>query len=396
MRDKRIRAVLPVMAVLVATLAPAASGRIKLATLPPRSRVEIELSNPDATLVEEERVVNLLEGTNHIDFSWANTHIDKRTIVFRPLGVDDAVRVIHVAYPPGEKALVWQVYSEKSMPVRVRISYLIGNLDRLFTYRATVEHDESTLTLRNYMRVKNFSGEAFGDEVGIWAGFGDYYRRPVGMTESKRLLIAKFTEVPVEKKFVFNWWTGQPVPDEPHQRYVTMQYVLRNDEGHALGRFPLPHGKVRIFQKDAHGGEAFIGEDWGLFTPIDDEMKLYLGLARDVEVERTVEFRDRHRVKGDVYDQEVLLKYVCRNFKSDAITLDVEEDLRALRDDLCGRKDRLPAWTLEERTTDPEKVERTGAKSLEVHLPLPGSPAAADEKPDEVTFRVHLMFRSEW
>jgi len=43
-------------------------------------------------------------------------------------------------------------------------------------------------------------------------------------------------------------------------------------------------GKVRIFQKDGHGGEAFTGEDWGKFTPIDDEMKLYLGLARDVKL----------------------------------------------------------------------------------------------------------------
>jgi len=48
------------------------------------------------------------------------------------------------------------------------------------------------------------------------------------------------------------------------------------------------NGKVGIFQKDGRGGEAFIGEDWGAFTPIDDEMKLYLGLARDVVVRRKV------------------------------------------------------------------------------------------------------------
>jgi hypothetical protein len=341
-------------------------------------------------------VVNLLKGTNHVDFSWANTRIDKHTILFRPLEVGDAVRVIHVAYPPGENALVWQVYSEKSMPVRVRISYLIGNLDRTFSYRATVTEDESTLTLRNYMRLKNFSGEEFGDEVGIWAGFGDYFRRPVGMTESKELLVAKFTEVPVEKKFVFNWRTGQPVPDEPYQRYVTMHYVLRNDTDHGLGRFPLQFGKVRIFQKDRHGGEAFIGEDWGPFTPIDDRMRLYLGLARDVKVERTIDFRDRRHVKGDVWDYEVVLKYVCQNFKSDPVTLDIEEDLRALRDELCGHESRLPEWTLESRTTSAEKVERVSAEALEVHLPLPASPEAADEKPDEVVFRVHLMFHNEW
>ena len=395
MRAKRYGWVVAVLA--AGLLAVPAWGRIKLATLPVRERVEIQLDNPSATLVEEERIVALLAGTNQIDFSWSNTQIDKYTILFRPLGVGDAVRVIHVAYPPGEQALVWQVFAEKAGPVRVRISYLIGNLSRTFSYRATAEFDESSLTLRHDMRVWNFSGEEFGPS-GVWAGIGQYFRKEMGLTESKEMLLEKFVKVPIRKKFVFNWLSGQRVPDEPNQKYVTMQYVLTNDEAHAMGKYPLPYGKVRIFQKDGHGGEAFTGEDWGKFTPIDDEMKLYLGLARDVKVERTVKKNERHPEHGNLFHQEVIVQYKMQNFKKDAVVLDIEEDSNALRDEFCGgAKDRDAQWELAGETTDKGKdVERKSAQKMEIHVPLPAAPKEADKKPEEVIFLLHLFFRNEW
>ena len=61
---------------LVSALPSTALARIKLITLPVRERVEIQLDNPNATLVEEERIVPLVRGVNQVDFSWANTQID--------------------------------------------------------------------------------------------------------------------------------------------------------------------------------------------------------------------------------------------------------------------------------------------------------------------------------
>ena len=392
---RRLPMVMVTAVVVMAALAAPAAGRIKLATLPVRERVEIQLENPRATLVEEERVVTLLKGTNHIDFSWTNTRIDKWTILFRPLVPGDAVRVINQSYPPGENALVWEVFAAGAGSARVRISYILGNLRRTFSYRATAEHDEKSLTLRKYMRVGNFSGEEFGVSS-VYAGFGDVFQKEMGLQESKEMLIGKFLQVPITKKFVFDWRKGRPVPDEPNQRYVTMQYVLKNDEAHKLGKFPLQYGKVRIFQKDSRGGEAFTGEDWGKFTPLDDEMKLYLGLARDVKVERTVKSNKRHVVHGNRYHQEVVLQYKMQNFKKDACVLDIEEDLNALRNEFCGKKSRDAQWELAEQTTDKGKVERKSARNVELHIPLPAAPKEADKKPDEVIFLVHLWFRNEW
>lgn len=94
-------------------------ARSKLAALPVRERVELQLDNGHFTLVEEERIVPLLKSTsksenNMIDFSWSNATIDKDSILFRPLEIredgkfraiktagDNAeVNVINVAYPP--------------------------------------------------------------------------------------------------------------------------------------------------------------------------------------------------------------------------------------------------------------------------------------------------------
>jgi len=395
MRRTTLAGVVAVLAAVLGATAGPAEARIKLATLPVRERVEIQLENENATLVEEERVVTLLKGTNHVDFSWTNTQIDKSTILFRPLAVGDAVRVICQSFPPNENALVWEVFADNAGPVRVRISYLLGNLRRTFSYRATAEADEKTLTLRHYMRVWNFSGEEFGLSS-VWAGLGDVFQKEMGLQESKEVLITRFEQVPVRKKFLFNWRTGQPVPDEPNQRYCTMHYVLKNDAEGRLGKFPLPHGKVRIFQKDGRGGEAFLGEDWGRFTPIDDEMKLFLGLARDIKVERTVKKNDRHAVHGNLFHQETIVQYKIQNFKKDACVLDIEEDMNALRNEFCGAKDRDAQWELADQTSDRTKVERKSAQNVELHLPLPAGPKEADKKPDEIIFLLHVWFRNEW
>ena len=408
------------LAAVAASVLMAAAGpawaRVKLTTLPARERVEIQLDNVQATLVEEERIVTLLKGDNQIDFSWSNTAIDKGTIQFRvvdmplrakekddppslvrPDGRVEQIRVINVSYPPGENALVWQVYADKPFAARIRISYLISNLRQSFNYRAVAENDESTLTLRNYLRMDNFSGEEFGSS-GVWAGFGNYFHSEVGFNEAKEMLVWKFDEVPIKKTYTFDWWTGQRVPDEPEQRYVEMRYVLNNDKAHAMGLFPLQFGKVRIYQKDGHGGEAFIGEDWGKFTPIDDEMKLYLGLARDVVVRRKISQNLRQPVKGNLFHQDVTVQYTVENFKNSALTLDLREDMNRLRDELCGSKDRDAEYEILKEGTSlaKDQIERKDTRNLELHVPLQAAPKGGAEKVKETVVTLHLVFRNEW
>jgi hypothetical protein len=377
-----------------------AEARVKLITLPVRERVEIQLDNASATLVEEERIVPLVKGENQVDFSWANTQIDPNTIVFRvvaPVGEKMLdVKVLSVSYPPNEAALIWTVGSSDSGSARVRISYLLGNLSKSFNYRAIASKDETTLTLSQYMRLQNFANESFGSS-GLWAGFGKRFLKPIGLNETKEMLMEKFEKVPIRKTYTcnvaeFGWL------DQPQQKLrVPMHYVLKNDKANNLGVAPLQYGKVRIFIDGGQDGStAFLGEDWGKFTPMDDEMKLYLGVAQDVVVKRTIEKNENKKIGGNVSHQEVILKYEIENFKDKEVTLDVVENLRHVRNEVRGDTGRDVEWELGKETTFEGGIdkEKSTFEQVVFHAKLPAK--GADGKAKKITHKLHVTIKNEW
>jgi hypothetical protein len=397
---------------VVSALPSTALARIKLITLPVRERVEIQLDNPNATLVEEERIVPLVRGVNQVDFSWANTQIDGSTIVFRVLGGIDGgakadakagekdrpaldVKVLSVSYPPNEPSLVWQVSSSGSGSARVRISYILGNLNKSFNYRAIAANDEKTLVLSEYIRIDNLANESFGS-TGLWAGFGPRFLKPIGINETKEMLVEKYAEVPVKKTYTCDPQAHGYLDRPQNKLLVPMHYVLKNDKASHLGAAPLQYGKVRIFQEDGHGGTAFIGEDWGKFTPLDDEMRLYVGVAQDVVVKRTIDKNEQHRIAGNLYDREVVVKFEIENFKDKAVTLDISENVRAIRNELYGDNGRDVQWTLGKSTTfdGPPDKEKSTFEQLLFHVPLLAR--GADGKAEKIVHKLHLLLKNEW
>ncbi len=388
---------------VLASLPAGALARIKLITLPVRERVEIQLDHQDATLVEEERIVPLVKGENQVDFSWANTPINSDTIVFRVIGPGDGkaidVKVLSVSYPPNEAALVWAVGASDSGSARVRISYLIGNLDKSFAYRAVASNDEKTLTLSQYMRLKNLANEQF-ENTQLWAGFGREFVKPVGINETREMLMTRFSQVPVTKTYSCNPYEYDYIDRPQNKLRVPMHYVLKNDKKNGLGGASLPEGKVRIFIEgagaNAQSGTAFLGEDWGKFTPIDDEMRLYLGVAQDITVKRTIDRRDQVRVAGNLFNRDVVIKYEIENFKDQPLVLDVSEDITRLHAELFGNNGRDVQWELGGQTTlegkpDPEKS--TFEKPL-FHVQLPAK--GADGKAQKLVHKLHLVMKNDW
>ena len=395
-------------AAAVAVLPSAALARIKLITLPVRERVEIQLDNPNATLVEEERIVPLVRGVNQVDFSWANTQIDAGTIVFRVLGGIDGgakaadkeaaaldVKVLSVSYPPNEAALVWQVSSSGSGSARVRISYLLGNMNKSFNYRAVAANDEKTLVLSEYIRIQNLANESFGS-TGLWAGFGPRFLKPIGLNETKEMLVEKYSAVPVKKTYTCDPQVHGYLDRPQNKLLVPMHYVLKNDKANHLGAAPLQYGKVRIFQEDGHGGTAFVGEDWGKFTPLDDEMRLYVGVAQDIVVRRTIDKNEQRRIAGNLFDREVIVKFEIENFKDKPVVLDIAENVRAIRNELYGDNGRDVQWELGRSTTlagGPDKEKNTFEQLL-FHVPLPAR--SADGKAEKIVHKLHLVMKNEW
>ncbi len=401
---RTFRWLLPVVLAVAATAVPnAAQARIILITLPVRERVEIQLDNPNATLVEEERIVPLVKGENQVNFSWANTQINPDSIVFRVVAPVEneklEVKVVSVSYPPGEAALVWTVGASDSGSARVRISYLLGNLNKSFAYRAVASHDEKTLTLAEYMRLQNFANEEFGS-TGLWAGFGKRFLKPIGLNETKEMLVERFTDVPIRKTYTCDPNEFGYIDQPQNKLRVPMHYVLKNNKAHHLGAAPLQFGKVRIFIEgagaDKEKSTAFLGEDWGKFTPIDDEMRLYLGVAQDIVVKRTIDKNDNRRVAGNLYNHEVVVKYEIENFKDQPVTLDVVENLRHVRGEVRGDPGRDVDWEMGKDTNfdgGPDK-EHSTFDQLMFHVSLPARDKAG--KAEKIVKKLDVVFKNEW
>lgn len=382
-------------AACVLGLAGPVVASVKLITLPPRERVEVQLDNPNVTLVEEERLVPLNAGVNAVVFGWANANIDKQSIQFRCLTDPENIKVLSVSYPPGENALTWQVASPKAISARVRISYIIGRLDRSFAYRAVASRDETTLTLRQYIQLHNNANEEFG-MAGMWAGFGERFERPIGIHETKRLLATKFTNVAIRKTYTANFAKFGYLDPAKKQLLIPMHYVLKNDRANGLGRFPLQPGKVRIFQDDGHGTLAFLGEDWGGFTPLDDEMRLFLGQAKDVVVKRTIDRREEKRVLGNLYSYDVIVKYEIENFKDQGVVLDLVESIAALRREIFRDTGRDVVWEFGDQgtLTEMKNTEKSTAENVVFNVPLP--PRGDDQKAVKQVHTLHVVITNEW
>ena len=385
----------PVVLIAGLGLATPATAGIKLITLPPRERVEIHLDHARVTLVEEERVVPLAAGVNEVVFAWANTSVDRNSIQLRPLNDPGQVQVLSVSYPPGENALTWQVASPKAGPARVRISYLIGRLDKSFAYRAEASNDEKTLTLWQYILLHNAANEEFGI-AGMWPGFGERLERPIGVNETRKVLTGRYTNVPVRKTYTANLAQFGYLDPAKRQLKIPMHYVLENDSSCGLGKFPLMFGKARIFQQDGRGGVAFLGEDWAAFTPRDDELKLYLGVAQDIVVKRTIDKREQIKRPGNLRDYDVVVKYEIENFKDQGVTLDLVESMSALRREILGETGRDVEWELEGSASLNGKLDRqrTTADELVAQVSLP--PRTADQKAVKQVYSLHVLIKNEW
>ncbi|MHC4387526.1 MAG: hypothetical protein ACYSX1_02860, partial [Planctomycetota bacterium] len=166
----------------------------------------IRLDNPQWTLIEEERVLTLQQGENKVDFSWKGVSIDSDSIRLQPLKHPDPNKVLlrSVSYPPGEAALVWEIYCDSDYAERVRISYLLRNIDRLITYKAIADKEETKVDLTSFLVLRNFSGEDF-EQVKVLLDYGKAFdKQGTKHEETKQLLFLKTPEVPITKVWTFD------------------------------------------------------------------------------------------------------------------------------------------------------------------------------------------------
>lgn len=322
---------------LILSLVPVLYARTSLVSLPPRDKVSIRLSGQGPALVQEKRVLSLKKGLNRVDFSWQNVSIDSDSILLTPLepGPADApaCTLLSVSFPPNESALVWEIYSTEDQARPVVISYLLSGIDRLVTYQATADPDETHLRLQSYLILRNFSGEDF-DPARVWLDPASSFPVQSRNLETRKILWFDRKTLPVRKVYT---WDSALMPHDPEQEEtapgIPTGYRIRNTTDSGLGVTDLFQGKTRIFLKDSRDTTIFSGEDHARFLPRGDEIILETGKTRDILVTRrrmeTKKTHIRRNNKGQVqvYDEIVKDRFDIENTRDKPVTLTLREHM---------------------------------------------------------------------
>lgn len=357
----------------------AVQARTKLVALPQRDATVIRLDNPAATLIEEERILTLQKGLNKVDFSWQAVFVEADSIRLTILDHPDQVKLLNISYPPGEAALVWEIASEGDYAETVRISYLLYHIDRLVTYKAVADKDESKLDLKSYLILRNFSGEDF-DKAKITLDYGDAFELSTAHEETKQMLFLKAPTVPVTKVWT---WDSARLPWDPEQVEsqnigIPVSYRIFNNKDSGLGQFAMWGGKTRLFQDDGHESTIFLGEDNATIIPVGQKAELYIGDSRDIVVTqrkmKDAQINVRRNNGGGVvlFDTDELITAKIENFKDKPAVLTMIQHIPG-------------QWEMEECNME---YKRKDAATLEFEIQLP---ARTDKGPatKELTMHYH-------
>ena len=364
--------------VMMAAVVVPAEARIKLVALPERGATVIRLDNPQATLIEEERVLTLQKGLNKVDFSWKGVSIDSDSIRLAVLSHPDKVTLLNVSYPPSEPALVWEISSAGAYEEKVRISYLLRNIDRLITYKGVADKEETKLDLKSHLVLRNFSGEDFG-KARVLLDYGEAFEQGIDHEETKQLLFLKQADVPIEKVWTFD---AARLPWDPEKVTgnvgIPVSYKVENSAKSGLGKFALWGGKVRVFQDDGHGSTIFLGEDRAAVegktaqvVPVGEKMEVYIGDSRDIVVtqrkmrDKKINIRRNRHNSIVLYDTDEIITAKIENFKDKPAKLTMIQHIRGQWDmEECNMKyERKDAYTLRFEIELPAR----GKKELKMH-----------------------------
>lgn len=340
----------------VLSLSPVHAG-VDFAALPDRTNATLTLAGNGA-LVEEERMLGLEEGVNEIRFSWQGLPVFEDSIRLNIHDDENISRVLAIAHPPGEAALVWRVYSSRPALVRARISYVLFRIDGLFPMRIVADEDETSCRFERHLVLRNFSGEDFEDISVITPG-GTVRNRQVRDGETLRTLLTADDGIRIEKIWRYDS-RGTLQRSRPVDAGIPVYYRITNSAEAGLGRAPIPGGKVRVFHRDGTGETLLLGEDRIETIHPGARRDVYLGESREISVQATVMKEEPVNVRRNrdhrivLYDTDETVRFVIENFKGAPLILNLTHHIPG-------------QWEMAESSL-PWK--RTGAHMVEVDVHL--------------------------
>jgi hypothetical protein len=142
---------------------PALARNIDLSTVPGRDSVQLTIYNAeDLTLVRETRHVTFKQGTNPLQFSWANTLIDPTSVEIRFPNAADKPELVDTTYPHDKpQMLYWSVEAGADAEAVVEITYFTSGLTWSADYVCITDPGETKMDMTGFVRVFNQSGEEY-------------------------------------------------------------------------------------------------------------------------------------------------------------------------------------------------------------------------------------------
>jgi len=250
--------------------------------------------------------------------------------------------------------LVWTLQAERGGRHRTEVSYLTSGINWHAEYVAVTNVDDSRLDLSGWVSIDNKSGATYKEaRLKLVAGrlhravkprprqlrrtyatelakappafeekaFFEYHlytlQRPatVRNNETKQLSLFEPAETKVKKVYVYE--------AARNEKAVRVDLEFKNSKEAGLG-MPLPEGKIRVYKQDSDKSLIFVGEDRIGHTPKDEEVRVTVGYAFDISVERK---QTGQRKLGE-RSREETWQIRLRNHKKERVTVKVLERLR--------------------------------------------------------------------
>lgn len=318
-------------------------------------------------------------------------------------------RVIFPGVPENlisQPTLVWLVENDLARPGRIEAGYLTNGISWRADYVLTLNEKDTRGDLAGWVTIDNKSGAAYRNaRLKLVAGdvnlvqeeprygdrmlkaamaeaapqfreeaFFEYHiytlerRSTIKDNQTKQISLLRAESVPVRKELLFsgsrNYYLG--LYGEPQRNLKVGVFVeLENRKQHNLG-MPLPKGTVRVYKQDGDGSLQFVGEDAIEHTPKDEKVRIKLGEAFDVVVNRKQ--TDWKKLASDSY--EAAFEIAIRNHKKEDVTVRVVEPVPG-------------DWTM---LSSSHPWKKGDAFAAEFSIPVP------KDKETKLTYRVRMRY----
>jgi hypothetical protein len=152
----------------------------------------------------------------------------------------------------------------------------------------------------------------------------------LAQNQTKQVSLLAAANVPVRKEFLLRGAEHyyRAAYDELGQKLKVGVFLeFDNKQGSHLG-MPLPKGILRVYKEDSTGAAQFVGEDSIDHTPKNEIVRVKLGDAFDVTVDKKqTDFKKLPNPDKNATLYESAYEIVIRNAKKEAVTVTVQEPI---------------------------------------------------------------------